>query len=303
MRVLDFHSHLGFVPGSGRKSSKEFNITPQELSEHIIKYNITDIIVFYDVYSNIEALQLLVPNIKIIALQYIMDPVKSELDLDKPLFRGIKVHSHRSTTNNDSGTDYAGKDFVNLLNKLDNNHIVYYHTQNPTSHITPNYVRTIGYLALKFNYLKHIIGHAGAYGAGCYRPQINNYNLNETKSKTAYDSFFKTYMFAKCATAEAAVIAQELDNVFLDTSTYVTPKIPAMKMTNKWAVGSDYPFGSATMYNYDIQMSKWSKKTGRDPEEINKTALEWLDNLLKFKKLNTIITDINNELNESTVNW
>ena len=224
MRILDIHIHLGSIPSAKSKQSVPFIITPESVAEHIKKFNITDAVLLYDVYENIERLHSLVPECNLVGLQYITDPTNTILDLDKPFFRGVKLHSHRSKTGDLGGTEYTSKETKQLLNQLRADDIILYHTQNPTSSRSSNHVRMIAELSVEYPWLKHIIGHSGAYGMMCYKPQRNNYDFSDKQQYKNYLSFMTSFICMRLAVKEAIELAELQPNVFLDTSTFIQPK-------------------------------------------------------------------------------
>lgn len=276
-----------FIPETSKSTSKSLYISPEEVSDHLIKYNITHAVVFYDIYDNINKLQKLVPNIKIYGLQYINNP-NITLDIGKDLLYGVKIHSHRVSEDNKYGLDYNSISATKILDKLSENSLCYYHTQNPSSYT--QYQATpiaIANLAIEYPWLKFIIGHSGSFGLYVIKPKEIDYDLSSLEEIKKYNLFLKLNVFSSGVISSAVAFSSILKNIFLDTSTYVKYKAEILTNSTKWSVGSDITFGSGNMNNFDYQLNNFSKITGQDKEEISNRGIAYLENSLginKFKK-------------------
>lgn len=303
MRILDIHIHLGSIPSAKSKQSVPFIITPESVAEHVKKFNITDAVLLYDVYENIEKLHSLVPECNLIGLQYVADPTNTILDLDKPFFHGVKLHSHRSKTGDLVGTEYTSQETKQLLNQLRADDIVLYHTQNPTSNRSANHVRMIAELSIEYPWLKHIIGHSGAYGMMCYKPQRNNYDFSDKQQYKNYLSFMTSFICMRLAVKEAIELAELQPNVFLDTSTYIQPKAELFVNSERWSIGSDFPLGSEPMHNFESQMKKFEKVTGQQRDDINNRGIKFIEDSLGVEKELCEFTKPHHNKLTSQENW
>lgn len=303
MRVLDIHIHLGSIPKGKSTQSSTFLISAESVAEHIKKFSITDAVLLYDTYDNIELLHSLVPECNLIGLQYIADASNAILDLNKPFFRGMKLHSHRSKTGDLVGTEYTSSEAKQLLNQLRADDIVLYHTQNPTSSRSSNHVRMIAELSVEYPWLKHIIGHSGAYGMMCYKPQRDNYDFTDKQQYKNYLSFMSSFICMRLAVKEAVELAELQQNVFLDTSTFINPKAELFTASEKWSIGSDFPLGSEVMYNFEKQMKQFESVTGQHRDVINSRGIDFIENSLGVEKELRDFTKTPHSKPTSLENW
>lgn len=276
MIKLDFHTHLGVVPKTKKVNSNEKFISPDELVNHFKKFSITHAIIFYDKYERVQEVQKQLPELVVYPIQYISN-INMVNDVGKPWCRGIKLHSHRAKIGNNWGVDYNSDEVFNLLNSLPKDYIVYYHTQNPTTYNVCNgYISTLLNNIVKFPWLKHIIGHSGSYGYMTYKP---------TTQSIHYNQFLQVHIYSATAIHEAVLMANNFDNCFLDTSTFVKYKAEILSGSKKWCVGTDFPFAIDYQKNYDVQLNAYCKVTNQLPEDINQRGIDFIEKSLGIEKV------------------
>ncbi len=231
MLRVDDHLHVGVVWG-GRS---EPTPAPASGAAAYLKANeITHACVCYSDRASMDELVALCPEIKFYKLQWIAG---TDQNLDDDI-QGIKLHSHRGTGfsfgKESQGLDYNSKEVKQFLKSLPENMIVQYHTQGSASLNNVSRPYMIAKLAVETRHLKHIIVHSGSYGLQSYYP-----------SKVD-PSLVITALSQEMLVQEAALVANRLANVYLDSSTIIG--LPHYKTqllfhnNNRSALGSDWPY-------------------------------------------------------------
>lgn len=231
MLRVDDHLHVGVVWG-GRNEP-----TPASASgaaAYLKANEITHACVCYSDRASMDELVALCPEIKFYKLQWIAD---TDQNLDDDI-QGIKLHSHRGTGfsfgKESQGLDYNSKEVKQFLKSLPENMIVQYHTQGSASLNNVSRPYMIAKLAVEARHLKHIIVHSGSYGLQSYYP-----------SKVD-PSLVITAISQEMLVQEAALVANRLANVYLDSSTLIGNRHYKTETlilnTKKAAMGSDWPY-------------------------------------------------------------
>ena len=234
---IDLHIHVGDIP-AGKKGVMKNPI--EGVVDYIKRSELTHVVALYTNYEDIIDLQYRLPELTIYALQWIdvNNLKKIKLDLDKPLFRGIKIHTERNCSNKKKNYIYYNMCSLSpILDKLPDDSIVLGHFQGTPTSSPTSFTR----LALKYPKLKFIIGHSGNYGLMCYKPNIDK-NFFEDNNKK---EFMSLYINAVQSIESAVILANETQNVFLDSSIYSKHKQELFNKTDKIGFGSDYPFKPA----------------------------------------------------------
>lgn len=272
---VDIHQHLGIIPRNQNIAfGSEFEVTKEEFIENIIKSNLTDVVVLYSNYYDLEFIQQQLPNINLYGLQYIKS-LNDKLDIDKPLFKGIKLHNRRNTDN----YSYSDSGIIKLLNKLREDDIILFHTQTREKLGECN-LDEINRLASKYKQYKFILGHSGAYGLHTAKP-LNFNHIN-------YFYFLRKYLNTKSDFYFSADLSMNHSNIFCDSSIYTPQKGKSMRNTLKFGIGTDFPFNKSTI-SFDKQITQYIKTSGMCFHMINKSA--WL-------YLNTHYNNLNDVYNE-----
>ena len=184
-------------------------------------------------------------------------PETVELDIDKPLFAGVKFHSHRTLRPEIDGEQQYGLGYASesnviqkVLDRLPANSIVNMHTQGSASLHNQAHARSLYKYALSNPALKFFISHAGCYGAGSFAP-VERYfppthRKEMTQTQKQYNSMLSVHHFSTMLIADAVYVAQSLPNVWLNTAILYPIKREPLKATDKWGIGSDYPFCQGT---------------------------------------------------------
>lgn len=263
---FDLHLNVGKVYRTEKPGSVEMFYSGKEIAEYVNYFNITHAVCIYDQYENLKEL-MDNTNAKIYGVQWIVDN-DQELDFGKEGWYGIKLHSHRGYRSGKKydwkhpkkksdeelsfGLDYGDKYVTNIIERLPNGSLVYIHTQGWPSidnRATPQHLFM---LATEFMNLKFIMGHAGMYGGmnsalpGPHVPKIGRH-----KGFELYKQSIRNYGNSVIQFKSAVHYANMLHNLFLDSSCYTPDKAIAFRDTDKWCIGSDYPFGANKPRNSD----------------------------------------------------
>lgn len=328
---FDLHLNVGTIYRSANPRSKEMQYSGKEIAEYCKHYKLTHAVCIYSHYKDIQELQDNAPDTKIYGVQWMVDLDNQELDIGKPLFYGIKLHSHRGyrpanlysyeagrkTKDGLSyGLDYADHKYLSkVLDKLPNGSLVYMHTQgapDTDNRATPKHLL---HLATKYTNLKFIMGHAGGYGAMmAAEPACREIPIGKLSNTDLYGSGIRNYCISAMLVKEAVAYANYTHNIFLDTSICTRDKAMFLQNTEKWAIGSDYPFGENSkfdrnfivddfmenhIWNYDFQYDQFARKIGEyhvskthqaiydyihtPIEELAKKQEEWFKKAKEFK--------------------
>ena len=295
---FDIHLNVGTIYKTNSSRSKELFYTGKEIADYCNFYKITHCVCIYSHYQYIEELQQHAPNTKVYGVQWITDFANDKMDIGKPLFQGIKLHSNRGyrMVNGELtyGLDYGDFNLVeSVLNKLPDNHLVYMHTGcnilgNKTSlRCSPDHVFT---LATKYNNLKFIMGHAGVYG-GMFtsEPSIREVPTTITNNSHVYTAGVRNHVNSMASTKKAVMYANYTHNIFLDGSIHTRDKARELKNTPKWAVGSDYPYGynrednfteidfkDNYTWDYNFQCRQYEKRIG-NIDHTHKNAIKFIE--------------------------
>lgn len=306
MIKLDFHTNLGTVPNSANKSSQEIYISPERLGAFLNKFEITHAVVLYTDYKELEELDELCPNTEIYGLRWINDingcvkDPENMLDIGKRLWRGVKFHSHRSyrmvNGEKEYGTDYSDSRLVGkILDLLPDNSIICMHTQGSASLHNQATPRAIYKLAMLYPNLKFIISHAGAYGKGAYDPVPRYFppvtRKEQSQEQKAYQAMRTVFHFSEMLIRDAVYLVNRIPNLFLNTSVlYPLKRIP-LQHTDRWGIGSDFPFTSVTPtrwddHSYDAQVQLANNYVGEDKQRrSHEITLHWINSdICKVKK-------------------
>ena len=267
MIKFDFHTHVGNIPSSAKNGTYTKDITPQEAADFLNQFNITHTVILYSEYKLLEELSTLVDT-KLYGVKWINDPYNDELDSDKPLCYGVKVHSHRSKYVR-KGEEIFGLDYTNaramdaLLSRMQPGEIVYMHTQESISPKNGAGPRSVLKNAKRYPHLKFIMGHAGHYGGfAVARPvdrHIDTTNLDPKSEDKKHLHGLSQYLLAQQNTSDAGEMTNYHHNIFLDSSVYTKQKGEVLKNYSKWCIGSDFPFGDPNTYNFDKQVKQFLK--------------------------------------------
>lgn len=283
---FDIHTHVGEIPSSKRSSSTALQVSPEQAAAYLKKYNITHTVILYSDYTYIEQLSKLVDT-KLYGVKWLNDPEYDSLDQGKPLYYGVKIHSHRGTYLRGGvrtyGVDYThGKVMDGLLTRLNANEIVYMHMQGSSSPVNWAYPRTMLKWACKYPHLKFIMGHAGIYGGmDTLRPTVRpifDTSLQSTNEGKTFLNSMQGYLFAIRNMTDAAEFTLYTHNLFLDTSVHNYLKGDILKNYSKWCIGSDFPFGTESVYSFDNQCNLFLKHiTIEQLQDRFKAALNFIE--------------------------
>ena len=267
---FDAHLNVGKVY-QGKTGSVEMFYSGKEIADYCNHFNLTHAICIYDEYENLKEL-IDNTNTKIYGVQWIVDN-DQELDCGKEGWHGIKLHSHRGYRDGRKydvkhpkrkrsekeqakvkmemgelrsfGMDYADGYIKEILERLPQGSLVYMHSQGWPSLTNRARPEHLFMLATEFYNLKFIMGHAGGYGGmvgalpGPHVPPTTR-----EKSNHVYSRSIRNYVDSVMTFKASAHYANSVHNLFLDSSCYTPDKAIALRDTNKWCVGSDYPFGA-----------------------------------------------------------
>jgi|GEM_PF-3072331 len=270
---FDIHTHVGEIPASKRANSATAQVSPEQAAAYLKKYKITHTVVLYSDYVYLEELSNMVDT-KLYGVKWLNDPEYDSLDQGRPLYYGVKIHSHRGTYLRDStrmyGVDYSdGKIMNRLLQRLSPNEIVYMHMQGSSSFRNWANPRTMLKWACKYPHLKFIMGHAGSYGGGIggyppvAQPILTN-GYSSTEEGQTFLSALTDFITNERSIADAACFTNYTHNLWLDTSVHTPGKADALKTSTKWCIGSDFPFGSETVYSFDNQIQYFLQHTSEE---------------------------------------
>lgn len=292
---VDIHTNLGYVPDTKRKASQELYIPPIRLAEFLKKFEITHTVVLYWDYRELEELQKMVPDITLYGVKWVLDVERStyeSMDCDLPLNYGIKMHSHRCYKMRDGekiyGLDYSDKSLLaKTLDILPDNKLVYMHTQGSASLQSMASPRSIYSLSLEYPNLKFIMGHMGAFGKGSMKPIPKYFKAvtrkKITKDQRYYSNLHKSYVFHSMLVRDAVFIANNTDNIYLDTSIGYPIKNEVLRGCKKWGIGSDYPFTHVKVddwenHSYDYQLRLFQKFTSvEEAEESHQNTIDFIE--------------------------
>jgi hypothetical protein len=272
---FDIHTNLGLFPGSD-SHGKDHYCSKEELADHCNKFQLTHAMVLYpwNNYQILEDCQKLTST-RLYGIQCMFfneliefghQPELSEVEIhsDKPLWVGVKFHSHRGWFNIDgkiqNGIDYADTRLMGkVLKRLPEGAIVSTHLQGTASPYNTSRALSIGNLACKFPMLKFLINHAGDYGPRAFvgRPSV-------IIGKDGKASTLLSHLKHREAIVSCVEVAKVMHNVFLDGSNFTVDKASILKETNKWCVGTDIPFADPKYYDFDLEEKDWIKFSGED---------------------------------------
>lgn len=273
----------------------------KELAEYCNFFKLTHAVVLYDSYEHIEEMNAHVNNTVLYGVKWMVDFDNQTLDIGKPLFKGVKLHSHRGyrpaklydweapgkcrpdSNELSYGLDYSDTKYLDkVLSKLPTGSLVYMHSQgtpDPKNRASPKHLFS---LATRYCNLKFIMGHAGNYGGmGAAKPSYKEVPHELQKSASTYTNSVRGYATSLVAFDASVTYANNCHNLFLDTSCFTKEKALALAKTTKWAVGSDYPFGGNSgdgsknftaedfkrrsfIWNYDVQRDRFASVLGED---------------------------------------
>ncbi len=270
---VDIHQHLGEIPSSTLVSrGKSINVSVKEFVENLNYQKITDVVVLYSDYKELEEVNKLAPNTRLYGLQYISDP-NVDLDVGKPLFKGVKLHNTRHKVK----YDYYIEDIGKILDKLPDNSIILYHIQNRTR-LVVNDLDKIQMLAIQYPNLKHILGHSGAYGGMMLGYPKDKSNLNEFRKRLRnFCNFTSDFNYS-------TIIANNHSNVFCDAAILNCAKYKAKILGNntiKVGIGTDFNFGTTDSYSFNHNINTLAKHGGVCRFFVNKSAYIFLNEEIK----------------------
>ncbi len=237
---VDLHIHLGQVPSTRKTTSKEFDIQTDQVKSYIQNSNITHACILYTNYEQLYELSQDLPGVKLYGLQYydisLCNSVLNfqKFDCDKDLWKGIKIHSHRNF-NSKSIINYSQKGLLHsLFNSLPDNSIILPHFQGSIGSTPLDIQNNI----IEFTNHKFIIGHSGNYGHMAYKPNIieNQYDTNKK-------NLMHLHLISLNSVNTAVNLANNLPNVYLDSSIFVTHKNIIFNDCVNSGFGSDFPLG------------------------------------------------------------
>lgn len=244
----------------------EYNLLA-ELAEHIPDVKIYGLQVIMGADSNDPT-----ESIKDLSLD-ILDPK------NKTLCKGIKLASHRGwwrrvpkypnkkeyTLNRkrdkfgpalyvkteqpiiESGFDYGyfSREINTLFKRLPSNAIVSMHLQGDPINNCGSVPMMVAKFAYKFPWLKFIMNHVGDYGpesqGGKNKKHI--YFAKASGDMNLYAPF--RHAHSRALIQACIEYANNMHNIWLDSSCYMEHKAELLKQTTKWCVGSDYPFNKS----------------------------------------------------------
>ena len=264
---FDLHLNVGRVFRTQKPGSVEMHYTGKEIADYVNYYKITHAVCIYDEYENLKEL---IDNTdaKIYGVQWVTDK-DQEIDSGKEGWYGIKLHSHRgyrdarkydwkhpkkkktqkeydaTEEKRSFGLDYADKYVAEILNNLPDGSLVYMHSQGWPSLTNRARPEHLFMLATEFFNLKFIMGHAGGYGA--MNAAFPGPHIPPTERKTGFDVYkqsIRNYGDSVLQFNASVKYAKLVHNLFLDSSCYTPDKAIALRDSDKWCIGSDYPFGA-----------------------------------------------------------
>lgn len=315
---FDLHLNVGRIYRSANPRSIEMMYSGKELAEYCNHYKITHAVVLYSDYEHIEEMNAHVENTKLYGVKWMIDLDNQTLDIGKPLFYGIKLHSHRGyrdaslydwsafkrkNPDVEPGTLSYGMSYDDdvqylskVLTKLPKGSLVYMHSQgtpDPKNRASPKHFLN---LATKYCNLKFIMGHSGNYGGmGAARPGNRDIPTDIQEGNAIYKTALRGYVTSITAFNESVTYANYVHNLFLDSSCFTKEKAIALKNTERWAIGSDYPFGGNTsvtdgnfttdhfkkrsfIWNYDAQHDKFVSVLGQEAvDRTHANAIKYIE--------------------------
>ena len=272
---FDIHTNIGLFPGS-EGHGKEHYCSAEELADHCNKFNLSHAAVLYpwDDYDILEKCQGMTDT-RLYGLQCMFFNKKPdfgnwpelgevEIHSDRPLWAGVKFHSHRGYYNIDksfqNGLDYANTRVMGkVLKRLPEGAIVSTHLQGTASPYNTSRGLSIGNLACKFPMLKFLMNHAGDYGPRAFTGRPSVIIGKDGKASTLLSHLKHRESIISCIE-----ISKIMHNVFLDGSNFTFDKADLLKDTNRWCVGTDIPFADPKYYNMDLEEKDWIKCCGEE---------------------------------------
>lgn len=269
MIKFDIHLNVGRMFRTKKSNSLEMFYTGKEIADYCNHYGITHTVCIYDEYKHLKEMIDNAPNTKVYGVQWIVDLENQELDIGKEGWYGIKLHSHRgyrdsrlydrdkpsrkaseeewTKTPLSYGLNYADDYIKTVLNRLPDNALVYMHSQGGASLKNRARPEHLFMLATEYRNLKFIMGHAGNYGGmTASMPSLAGGIPTEHITPASKDKFrgpLQNFVDGFASVQQAVCYANSVHNLFLDSSCYFDAKI-WLQHTDRWAVGSDYPFGN-----------------------------------------------------------
>lgn len=265
---FDIHLNVGKVYRTQKPGSVEMFYTGKEIAEFVNFYNITHGVCIYDQYDHLKEL-MDNTDAKIYGVQWIVDK-RQVLDIGKDGWYGIKLHSHRGYRDGREydwkhpnkrrsleehlmcedtrsyGMHYGDKYIYDILDKLPTGSLVYMHSQGWPSIDNRARPEHLFMLASEFMNLKFIMGHAGGYGGMLAALPGSKHTppIRRVTGFNVYKQSLRNYGDSSIQFKAAAHYANLCHNLFLDSSCYTPDKAIALRDTDKWCIGSDYPFGA-----------------------------------------------------------
>ena len=315
---FDLHLNVGKIYRSANPRSIEMMYTGRELADYCNYYKITHAVVLYSEYEHIEEMAAHVENTKLYGVKWMVDFDNQTLDVGRPLFYGVKLHSHRGYRSArlydwehpkkrnveapedqlSYGLDYNDDNqyLYKVLEKLPAGSLVYMHSQgtpDPKNRASPKHLFA---LATKYCHLKFIMGHAGNYGGmGAARPGNKDYPVVQQDGSSVFRNALRGYVTSQASFHESVLYANYTHNLFLDSSCFTKEKAIALSYSNRWAIGSDYPFGGNAgdastnftvdnfkkrtfIWNYDVQMDRFIGVLGAEKvAESHANAIKYIE--------------------------
>lgn len=314
---FDIHLNVGRIYRSANPRSIEMMYSGKELAEYCNHFKLTHAVVLYSDYEHIEEMNAHVDNTKLYGVKWMTDLDNQTLDIGRPLFYGVKLHSHRGyrAASLYDWESYKGKNknavegalsygmsyddewyLQKVLNKLPAGSLVYMHSQgtpDPKNRASPKHLLA---LATKYCNLKFIMGHSGNYGGmGAARPGNRDVPVDVQEGNSVFKTAIRGYVASIASFNESVTYANYVHNLFLDSSCFTKEKGLALKNTEKWAIGSDYPFGSNSLvgdgnftsdhfkkrsfiWNYDAQHDHFVRTMGQEAVDRSHTnAIKYIE--------------------------
>lgn len=282
---LDMHIHIGGLPSTAKSTSTEFVIDTKQIAKYIVDSHITHACILYTKYEQLEQLSKIVPNVKLYGLQYYdIGSMSEPLDTDKPLWCGVKIHSHRNYSCKHT-ISYSTRGLLSsLFNRLPDDSIILPHFQGSLGSNPLDMMNNMN----NFHNLKFIIGHSGSYGFMTYKPTIKASEFDQNKQ-----NLLLLYMTSINAIDVAINLANNLPNVYLDSSIFVKHKAKIFNNCNHTGFGSDKPLGVMKDKLFEEQEILYCNNFTRNLHlnDIHKNAIRFIeskynDRMQDFYKLN-----------------
>ena len=175
----------------------------------------------------------------------------------------------------ESGLDYGDYSTTvnNILKQLPENAIVSMHTQGDPIMNSGSIPMMVARYAHKYPKLKFILNHMGDFGPESQSGKNKKLIYTNKKGEMNLYPPFR-YAHSLALISSAILYAQQMHNIWLDTSCFLPQKANLIKQHNckEWCIGSDYPF-IKTINAFVKEEAKFIKQlinTGCSPEEANR---------------------------------